>query len=116
MRFRAVFEVWEIERLVLIPDAIPFWQGVKVCDVNSALFLLKATKEFKEKSTTLARALAERMGLPGSMLALPWDVPVYRSGRMEWDLAGIRSSPPKQRVLLFLLRFNLRLDPQILAG
>jgi hypothetical protein len=69
-------------------------QGLKVCDVRSALFLLKATKEFKEKSSTLARCLAERMGLPEASLALPWDAPVHRSGRLEWDLGGMRFTMP----------------------
>jgi hypothetical protein len=70
-------------------------QGLKVCDVRSALFLLKATKEFKEKSSTLARCLVERMGLPEASLALPWDTPVHRSGRLEWDLGGMRFSRQK---------------------
>ena len=65
-----------------------------MCDVRSALFLLKATKEFKEKASTLARCLVERMGLPEASLALPWDAPVHRSGRLEWDLGGMRFTMP----------------------
>ncbi len=65
-----------------------------MCDVRSALFLLKATKEFKEKSSTLAHSLAERLGLPEHLLALPWDTPVYRNGRLEWELGGMRFSRP----------------------
>ena len=88
---------------------------MKACDVKSALFLLKATKEFKEKSATLARSLAERMGLPESMLALPWGAPVYRSGRLEWELGGMRFSR-QNFAFLVLLRCNRRHCPQILAG
>lgn len=85
------FELLCCEELCALTHAF-LAQGLKVCDVNSALFLLKATKEFKEKSSTLAKSLAERMGLPECSLALPWDVPVYRSGRLEWDLGGMRFS------------------------
>ena len=83
--------------LVISP---PLLQGLKLCDTRSALFLLKATKEFKEKSSTLALALAERMGLPESSLALPWDAPVYRNGLLEWELGGIRFLRPGYRSLV----------------
>jgi hypothetical protein len=40
---------------------------------------------------------------------------VYRSGRLEWELGGMRFS--RQNVKFFvLLRCNLRSCPQILAG
>jgi hypothetical protein len=93
----------------VIPYSILLVQGLKVCDSRSALFLLKATKEFKEKSSTLARSLVERMGLPESSLALPWDTPVYRSGRLEWDLGGMRFPPKSTRTFMFSKSpFNLR--------
>jgi len=34
------------------------------------------------------------MGLPEASLALPWDAPVHRSGRLEWDLGGMRFTMP----------------------
>lgn len=86
--------------LLLVPfllKSMLFVQGLKICDSRSALFLLRATKEFKEKSSTLARSLAERMGLPESFLALPWDAPVYRNGRLEWELGGMRFPPKSAR-------------------
>jgi hypothetical protein len=50
------------------------------------------------------------MGLPESMLALPWGAPVYRSGRLEWELGGMRFY--RQSFTLFvLLRCNRRSCP-----